>query len=129
MAYEVSWYQPKRVIYLQVSGAFTIKELERAAVFIGDGIRNSAVPVHLIVDVRAVKSIPTNVLEIKTINDYLGHDKMGWLIIVGAHSLVNMIAVVISQLMKTQYRNFKQLDAALQFLMEEDEGVGELRER
>jgi hypothetical protein len=129
MTYEVSWYQPKRVIYLQVSGAFTIRELERAAVFIGEGVRSSVVPVHLIVDVREVKTIPTNVLEIKTINDYLGHDKMGWLIIVGAHSLVNMIAVVISQLMKTQYRNFKQLDAALQFLMEEDEGVGELLER
>lgn len=128
MAYEVSWHRQDRVVYLRVHGAFTIDELKTAAVFINDGVMNGVPPVHLIVDVREVRSIPTNVLEIKNINEYLGHENMGWLVIVGAHSTVNMIASVISRLLKTQYQNFRTLDSALDFLSEQDETLGSLKE-
>jgi hypothetical protein len=128
MAYEVSWYRPERVVYLRAFDAFTINELADAAVFIGEGVRNGIPPVHLIVDVRDVRTIPTNVLEIKALNEYLGHENMGWLVIVGAHSVVNMIAVVVSKLLKTKYRNFRYLEPALEFLSTEDVTLGSLIE-
>lgn len=129
MAYEVSWYRPERVVYLRVYDAFTIDELSIAAEFINEGVMNGIPPVHLIVDVRDVRSIPTNVLEIKNMNEYLGHENMGWLVIVGAHSTVNMIAVVVTKLLKTQYRNFRFLEPALEFLSQQDETLGSLIER
>jgi hypothetical protein len=62
-------------------------------------------------------------------NEYLGHENMGWLVIVGAHSTVNMIAVVVSKLLKTQYRNFRFIEPALEFLSQQDETLGSLIER
>src|SRR6185503_9785180 len=105
MANEVSWYQPDRVINFQVKGNLTIAELIAAIKFIEDGVRNAPGLVHLVVDARETKSIPSNVLEIKKNVTYLNREKMGWIILVGMNPLVNAFVKVLTQLLGTKYRN------------------------
>ena len=129
MPCEVSWYHPEKIVYFRVFDVLTVEQLAQASAIIGDNVMTGAAPVHLIVDVVNMKSIPTNVLEIKKLNEYLGDERMGWLIVVGANHLVTMIATVISQLAKTRYRNFKSLEPALMFLASQDETLGDLLEQ
>src|SRR5690242_11266980 len=104
MAYEVSWYQPNRVIYFKAVNNLTIDELGTAIKFIEDGVLNASAPVHLIVDVRAVKSIPSNLLEIKKRVSYPGGENMGWIVIIGINPLINTFVKVLTQLMRSKYQ-------------------------
>lgn len=129
MANEVSWYQPDRVINFQVKGNLTIAELIAAIKFIEDGVRNAPGVVHLVVDARETKSIPSNVLEIKKNVTYLNREKMGWIILVGMNPLVNAFVKVLTQLLGTKYRNFRSLKPALEFLVAEDETLSEILDK
>jgi hypothetical protein len=129
MAYEVSWYQTDRVIYFSVGETLAVDELIAAIEFIQDGVRNAPGIVHLIIDPRDSKSIPSNVLEIKNHVTYLNRDKMGWILLVGAHPLVNVFVKVLTQLLGSKYRNFRGLKLALAFLVEQDETLSDLADR
>jgi hypothetical protein len=128
MAYEVTWYHSDRVIYLRVKDTLTINELVAAIKFIEDGVRSAPGTVHLVVDARETKSIPNNVLEIKKHITYLDRDKMGWILLIGMNPLVNAFVKVLTQLLRTKYRNFRALRPALEFLVAQDEALGDLLE-
>lgn len=126
MAYDISWYHPERVIYLDVIDNFTIDELAESIKFIEEAVRTTDSRIHLIVDVRAVKSIPSNVLEIKKRVTYLDRDHMGWMLLIGANPLVSTFVKVLTQLMGTKYQSFKGLKPALEFLAGKDESLADL---
>ncbi|MEO8607598.1 MAG: hypothetical protein ABI690_06940 [Chloroflexota bacterium] len=129
MANEVTWLLPNRVIYFQAKDVLTIDELVAAIKFIEDGVRNAPGVVHLVVDARETKSIPSNVLEIKKHITYLNRDKMGWIILIGMNPLVNAFVKVLTQLLRTNYRNFRAQKPALEFLVTQDETLSDVLER
>lgn len=129
MGYEVTWYQTDRVIYFSVGETLSVDELIAAIEFIQDGVRNAPGVVHLVIDARETRSIPSNVLEIKKHVTYLNREKMGWVMLVGAHPLVNAFVKVLTQLLGSKYRNFKGLKLALTFLAQQDKTLSELAER
>ena len=128
MAYEVTWYHPTRVIYFRAVDNLTIDELGEVIKFVEEGVRSASAPIHLIVDVRAVKSIPSNLLEIKKRVSYPGGENMGWIVIIGINPLINTFVKVLTQLMRSKYQSFKELKSALTFLMTQDESLGEMAE-
>ena len=129
MTYEVTWYEPNRVLYLGVKDNLTIDELGAAIKMIEDGVRTATSTVHLIVDARETRSIPSNVLEIKKRITYLDREKMGWIVLVGVNPLISTFIKVLTSLMGTKFQNFKGLKPALEFLMQQDESLSDLREK
>ncbi|MEO8607599.1 MAG: hypothetical protein ABI690_06945 [Chloroflexota bacterium] len=131
MPYEVSWYRQDRVIYMQLKEAVSIQDLAAATEFAMNAVREGIAPVHLIVDIQAVKSIPSNVLEIKKSIPTLTkeqRDLTGWIVLIGMNPLINTFVSVITQLLGTKYRNFKYQKLALQFIAQQDETLADLVE-
>jgi hypothetical protein len=129
MGYEVAWFEPNRVICMTARDNLTIDELGAAIKFIEDGVRSGTGTVHLIVDAREIRAIPSNVLEIKKRITYLDRDKMGWIVLVGMNPLISTFIKVLTSLLGTKFNNFKSLRPALEFIATHDESLKDLAER
>ena len=77
-------------------------------------------PVHLIIDVDKVGSIPLSISTIVKHLSFRSHPKIGWIIISNPPGYMKMIATIVFQLVRVRMRMVNTLPEALNFLREMD---------
>lgn len=95
----VDWYIEQRVILANVGGDLTIDEVRALNDQLVALIDQGQQPVHIIVDVSGVTTIPTNLLKMRDASHVMGHIGAGWIVAVGLHnSFMNFIGSMLTQL-------------------------------
>lgn len=123
MPYQLSWYQPELIAYVQFSGNFTLEDLQNfSREVVANYLSKGQAPVHIIMDVPNVSGFPTNLVALKqTSDEYLHHPGMGKLVLIGFDTpIVNFLTKTLSQIMKLDFRQVKDMDAALATLQKAD---------
>jgi hypothetical protein len=120
MAYEISWYQGKRVIYDRLYGDHdfqaAIDGSAEAARFLSQG----EAPVHMIVDMRDLKTFPTNITKVHDMTQFMKSPSLGWVVVVGGSSLTMFLVNVMSQVVKFRVAIRFTLEEAVEFLQKQD---------
>lgn len=123
MPHEISWYQEKRIILNRLIGSLDLetgtKASEATSQFLNEGIA----PVHLIVDMTELKSFPTNITKVNTMNQYLKNPALGWVIVVGGNTLSQFLVNVLSQVIRFRVAQRPTLQQAVDFLRAQDQSL------
>ena len=126
MPIEISWQQPRRVIYERFYGTITIEEMtaiqQKFIAFLNEG----DAPVHAIIDLGGVRDFPKSLSQIRGGLVSTGNTQLGRVVLVtGKNPLVRFISSVISQLIlkSAQYALCDSLDEAVRILRERDPSV------
>jgi hypothetical protein len=91
MAYDLAWYQERRIVYGTFLGVLTLEDLgawsKEMTAFLDEGER----PVHLLLDATHAGKIPTNAAAIQKYVTYMFHPHLAWNIVIGGSATVNMV--------------------------------------
>lgn len=128
MAYNISWYIPKRVVHATFMGEITLAEAETAseltAQLIGDG---DPPMVHLIADTTRLERFPTNLnLLNRSASKHLWQPKLGWTIVISTNSTTRFISGIITQVARVRFRMFPTLEDGMAFLADQDSSLNPL---
>lgn len=128
MAYNISWYIPKRVVHATFMGEITLSEAETAseltAQLIGDG---DPPMVHLIADTTRLERFPTNLnLLNRSASKHLWQPKLGWTIVISTNSTTRFISGIITQVARVRFRMFPTLEDGMAFLADQDSSLNPL---
>jgi hypothetical protein len=129
MAYRDGWYIEKRVAIQHLYGTVTVDEAEIARNGMNRFLEEGTPLVHVLVDVAKIDKFPTNIVALKHLIPDIDNDKMGWLIIYGAHNVfIRFLASTLSQigLPGVRLRMFSTLDESLMFLQSQDASLESL---
>lgn len=122
MAYEISWYIPKRVVHATFMGEITLAEAEAASELTAQLIGEGDPPlVHLIADTTRLERFPTNLnLLNRSASKHLWQPKLGWTIVISTNSTTRFISGIITQVARVRFRMFPTLNDGLSFLTDQD---------
>jgi hypothetical protein len=128
VAYNISWYIPKRVVHATFMGEITLSEAETAseltAQLIGDG---DPPMVHLIADTTRLERFPTNLnLLNRSASKHLWQPKLGWTIVISTNSTTRFISGIITQVARVRFRMFPTLEDGMAFLADQDSSLNPL---
>ena len=121
MPFEVSWYQPERVVLLKAEGVLTPQEVQGVVAETGATLIDSTALVHFLVDMRTLQKIEDIPAALKAVQSGPTHPHMGWMIVVGRmNPMVKFALDFVGLLTKSRYRRFDTMPEALSFLKEID---------
>ena len=83
-------------------------------------LSSGVAPVHIVVDLTRMETIPTNLKQNMSMGDYLRHPNLGWTVLVGGNVLVNFMLSILSQVFQMKYTKRETVEEALAFLAEHD---------
>jgi len=126
MTVEISWQQPKRVIYERFYDTVTIEELTSIQQTFFQYLREGDAPVHSIIDLAAVRSYPKSINQVRQafVPDQTG--KGGRVVIViGSNVILRFITSMVSQIAfkDAQFTFCNSLDEAVTYLRQLDPTV------
>ena len=78
---------------------------------------------HVVCDLKNIEKFPTNVAGMRKSLEQMDHERMGWVIVVGAgNALLRFVASVITQFIirDVRLRMFDTLEQGIDFLREHD---------
>ena len=130
MSYRDEWYIEKRVAIQYLYGTVTIDDAEASRNGMVKFLEDGTPLVHVLVDVTGIEKFPTNLAALKHLIPNLDKDRMGWLIIYGAHNVfMRFMASTLAQLGMpgVRLRIFSTLDESLTFLQGQDLSLGNLK--
>ena len=106
-----------RVLYYEVTDPWNMNDL-RTLYDENKAIRDQHnYTIHAIVNVIKARNIPQNLLNARTYSPDAMHPRAGYIILVGAHSLLQMIAEVASRVMHSdKFRFFETEEEAWTFI-------------
>lgn len=123
MPFEISWYQPQRVIYWRVSGQVTLEDVAQMRIGQQNMLSEGKNPVHTIADISDVTNFPTDLRQLKEALDGVNHPHLGWVLIVGTTTpLKRFVTTTATQMVipKVRLRMFNTMDEAAEFLKHVD---------
>jgi hypothetical protein len=121
MPFEVSWYQPERVVQLKTEGVLTPEDVAGIVANTGQTLIDSSTLVHFLVDTRNLQRIENIPAALKAVQSGPPHPNMGWMIVVGRmNPMVKFVLDFVGLLTKSRYRRFDTMPEALSFLKEID---------
>ena len=121
MPYKMSWYQPKRIVLLQVDGLLTTAEVQSLIVDAGVYVAGGTPLVHYLVDTRTLQKIESVPEALKVVQGNPPHPNMGWMIVVGKmNPLVKFFLDFVGLLTRSRYRRFDTMPDSITFLKEID---------
>lgn len=130
MAFQVSWFLDRRIIALQLSGAFTNEEISPAEQTIEEHVQAGIAPVHMLVDISTLEQFPTSLNQLRKSTPYLRHPNFGWLIVIGSnHALVGFLVSTLTQLAHVNLRMVSDWNEALATLKKVDMTLPDLQAR
>ncbi len=91
MAYDIAWYQERRIIFSTFLGIITLDDLSAWSKSMVDYLYAGEKPVHLILDTTHVTKIPTQAAAIQKHVTYIYHPHLAWNIVIGGSATVNMV--------------------------------------
>jgi hypothetical protein len=126
MSVEISWQQPKRVIYERFYDAVTIEELTSIQQTFFEYLRAGDTPVHSIIDLAAVRSYPKSINQVRQafVPDPTGKGGRV-MIVIGSNVILRFITSMISQIAfkDAQFTFCTSLDEAVVYLRQLDPTV------
>ncbi|MBI1258666.1 MAG: hypothetical protein GC204_14455 [Chloroflexi bacterium] len=126
MSVEISWQQPKRVIYERFYDAVTVEELTSIQQTFFQFLIDGDAPVHSIIDLSAVRSYPKSINQVR---QAFVADKTGKggrvVLIVGSNVIMRFITSMVSQIAfkDAQFTFCNSVDEALAYLRQIDSSV------
>lgn len=124
MPFEVSWYQPERVVLLKADGVLTPDDVRGIVAQTGATLIGSTELVHFLVDTRTLQKIENISAALKAVQSGPVDPHMGWMIVVGkTNPMVKFAMDFVGLLTKSRYRRFDTMTEALTFLQEIDETI------
>jgi len=121
MPYKISWYQPNRIVLMQVEGLLKTAEVQSLIADAGTYVAEGLPLVHFLVDTRTLQKIESVPEALKVVQGNPPHPNMGWMIVVGKmNPLVKFFLDFVGLLTKSRYRRFDTMPESLDFLKEID---------
>lgn len=121
MPYKISWYQPNRIVLMQVDGLLTTAEVQTLIVDAGVYVTTGTPLVHFLVDTQALQKIESVSEALKVVQGNPPHPNMGWMIVVGKmNPLVKFFLDFVGLITRSRYRRFDTMPESLAFLKEID---------
>jgi hypothetical protein len=120
MPYQLEWLQDKRIVREVLSGEFDLAASTELAAATAKCLEEGTAPIHLIIDVTDMVKSPTNLRSINSVTDYMKDPKLGWVVLIGANTMVKFISSVISHITKFKFTTVANLDEAVSFLQKQD---------
>ena len=124
MPYTISWHTQNIVAYAQIRGHFTADEV----VVFNRELRQQYLepgqpPVHLIVDVRDIQTLPANAWIIHhAFNTYCNHPALGWIAFMTRNTVLTIFLEAILQQITPKYlKRVQSLAQAQNILHQLDE--------
>ncbi len=126
MSVEISWRQPRRVIYERFYDTVTIEELTSIQQTFFHYLSEGDAPVHSIIDMAAVHSFPKSLNQIRQALTPDPTGKGGSVVIVtGGNPVLKFVTSMISQVLfrQAQFTFCATLDEAVSYLRQRDPTV------
>ena len=121
MPYTTQWLVENRVVRTHVFGKLTEAEAQEMSAAHASFIEKGTRPVHLIVEVAGLESIPISLRQNTAMGGYLRHPSLGWIVLVGGSMLVNFTISVLSQVFHMRQARRETIPEALTFLATQDD--------
>jgi hypothetical protein len=120
MPFESSWRVEERIIYIRFWGDTTLKDAEEFNAHLIEMLEQGTPPVHLIIDLRELKSTPNDFRNLSKIIKF-PLQQIGWVMNVGMpNPVLGFIAAALAQLFGARMRSVKTIAEAEQFLAEQE---------
>lgn len=120
MSYEIKWYVPQRVIFVDNHDSLTADQLKNFVADITSGfLDGNEGPIHVISDLTKMSTFPTQLGQVNTMaKDFMGHPNMGALVLINTSNnpLVRFIGSVVSQITGVEFYIVKDFDDAVERL-------------
>lgn len=119
MPFEERWFIENDMIYVRAFGDLNLEETERmVAALLQKTEASSAALVHVLLDIRELKTFPRNIAALNRITrPHLSHPKYGWALAYGQNTpLIQFVGNTVMQLTQTRFRIFPDQTAALTFI-------------
>jgi hypothetical protein len=121
MPFEISWYQPQRVVLMKIEGVMTPDEVQTVVAKTTAMLNETSVMTHFLVDTRTLQKIENIPAALKAVQSGPMHPLMGWMIVVGRmNPMVKFVLDFVGLLTKSRYRRFDTMPEGLSFLKEID---------
>jgi len=115
MAYELTWYIPDKVLLLEVSGDYTLKDAEDVDELMHDKLNHSQK--QLLVLINAMKmDRPYNFNQIRLSQTYMDHRQLKSIYVASGDRLVKLAMMVIFNLSRARLLTYDSLDNAMSIL-------------
>jgi hypothetical protein len=126
-SYTVEWYVPKRVILIQYNEMdITADVLQKLSADLEKCYQEGETPIHIISDNTHQGATKVGLQELKQGLAVMKQANWGWTIFLGANSLVNFFATVISNIFSMKIRKAQSLEEALGTLERLDFSLSEI---
>ena len=124
MPFKLSWYQPNRIVLLEVEGVLTTAEITDLIAQAGVYVSTGTPLVHFLVDTRSLQRIENVGASLKIVQGNPPHPSMGWMMVIGTmNPLVRFFLDFVGLITKSRYRRFDDLPLALDFLKDVDQSL------
>lgn len=122
MPYTISWYEPRRIILIELVGVITTDDLEKITEESFAKVLESDQRVHALVDQTNLKSAPMNLRSMKQFVSPNHADNQGMTVFVATDTnpVVRFLATTVFQIFGWEYRIAKTLDEAITILQKVD---------
>ncbi len=120
MPFDIRWYIPHRVIYINVHGELTLEDLRQSHAATLDYIAQGQAPVHIISDTSAMEKFPHGLNAYKEILGQKTHPNTGWVVTITHNQLQRLLANMTTQIAGGQQKSMVSFEDALDFLQRVD---------
>jgi hypothetical protein len=129
MSQTTTWYQENRVVLVHVQGELTLDDMaaidQKILEFMRAGSQVTPL-IHLIVDMRAMTKMPTNLAQVHRTLTHLKEPALGWTVMVGMSPVMRFVASTVAQMAGARFRMFPTAEEAVAFLISQDESIVDL---
>lgn len=117
METKVAWYLENRIILAHVADDNTIEDLAVINKAIVQYLEQGTAPIHLLIDVTEMGSIPSNIAKIKQTFTYLDHPSIGWSLFIGhMNAIEKFIVSITTQMSKLDAKTVDTIEDAIAVL-------------
>lgn len=111
MAYKLSWHVPERVLFLSLSGDYTVEDAKEVNRLITLELDRSQQPLSILIDVTEMNR-PVNFVSIRAVQTYMRHRNLQHIYIAASDRLVKLAMIVIFNLGWAYLHTFDDMENA-----------------
>lgn len=128
MPYQIEWFLPKQIVYVQFIGDLTEDDLSVYAGELSQYIESSdAKMVHLLLDDSRLEKFPRSITQFRALFAVLKDPKVGWNLAFGTRNpFANIVSVMVGKVLNLRFRRFNTREDALHFVQQMDSSLPRL---
>lgn len=123
MPVEVGWRAGKRLLGVRYYGKVVADDVRGVTKQIGELLKEGIAPVHLIIDASGVTGVGIGLGDLRSLSTP-NFAEIGWMAIIAPNPMYRFFISIGVQFSRGQYKFVNSIDAAEQFLLEQDATLG-----